>query len=271
MGVAEAIVPDSEVARFQEHGVMVLRDVFGDWVDILRRGVDANMNAPSFRERSYQPDDGSAPFFQDFCNWSRIPEFRDFVFHSPIAGCAAQLMRSRTARFFHDHILVKEPGSSVVTPWHHDQPYYCVAGRQNVSFWIPLDPISREIAIEYVAGSHLWGKDYRPKRFDGSDLYPGDSAEEMPDIGGLRDELEIVGWAMEPGDAVAFTFLTVHGAPANTSPRLRRRVFSARWVGDDAVFADRGAPTSPPFPDLALEDGEALDDPEFPLVYRASN
>ncbi len=51
-------------------------------------------------------------------------------------------MQSQTAKFFHEHTLVKPAGGSTVTPWHHDQPYYCVSGRQNVSFWIPLDPVA---------------------------------------------------------------------------------------------------------------------------------
>jgi ectoine hydroxylase-related dioxygenase (phytanoyl-CoA dioxygenase family) len=71
---------------------------------------------------------------------------------------------------------------------------------------------------------------------------------------------------MEPGDAVAFHFRTVHGAPANTSA-VPRRVFSARWVGADARFARRSGPTSPPFPDLTLADGAPIDVPEFPRVY----
>ena len=31
-------------------------------------------------------------------------------------------------RLFHDHLLVKEAGSAEPSPWHQDQPYYCVDG-----------------------------------------------------------------------------------------------------------------------------------------------
>jgi ectoine hydroxylase-related dioxygenase (phytanoyl-CoA dioxygenase family) len=226
------------------------------------------MAAPSALERTYRPGDGSAPFFQDFCNWRRIPEFRAFVFESPAARIAARLMGSRTARFFHDHVLVKEPGSSVPTPWHQDQPYYCVDGAQTVSFWTPLDTVPRDIVMECIAGSHRWGKRFRPRRFDGTPLYAQDDFEELPDIEAHRGEYRILGWDMEPGDAIAFSFRTVHGAPANVSSR-RRRVFSSRWAGDDAAFADRGGKTSPPFPDLKLRHGDPLDVPEFPVVYRS--
>jgi ectoine hydroxylase-related dioxygenase (phytanoyl-CoA dioxygenase family) len=258
---------DSEVEKFHADGAIVLRGVFADWVEPLRAGVAKNMASPSQYERTVKPADGSAWFFQDYCNWQRIPEFGDFALHSPAARIAARLMRSKSARFFHEHVLVKNPGTSVVTPWHHDQPYYCVDGEKTVSFWTPLDAVPRDVVMECVGGSHRWGKSFSPTRFDGTSLYLKDEFEAMPDISAKRQELDILGWDMEPGDAIAFSFRTVHGAPANRSER-QRRVFTSRWVGDDAVFADRGGRTSPPFPGLKLRHGEPLDAPEFPVVFR---
>ncbi len=107
---------------------------------------------------------------------------------------------------------------------------------------------------------------YRPKRFDGSPLYADEQFEDVPDIDAQRDQLVIRGWDMAPGDAIAFDFRTIHGAPANASP-VTRRVFSSRWVGSDARFVRRGASGSPPFPHLTLKDGAPFDAPEFPLVY----
>jgi len=37
----------------------------------------------------------------------------------------------------------RNPAPRQPTPWHQDQPYYNIEGRQNVSFWIPVDPVSR--------------------------------------------------------------------------------------------------------------------------------
>lgn len=256
-------VASDDAARFREDGVILLRGAFRDWVEPLRAGTEALMASPGPYERSYTPKDGSARFFQDLCNWQRIPEYRDFVQTGPGAAIARRLMASSGARFFHDHILVKEPGTSIVTPWHQDSPYYCVGGEQSVSFWIPLDPVARDQTLECVAGSHRW-RNHKPKRFDGTDLYEGDDTEELPDIDAHRGDYRIMGWAMEPGDAVAFDFRTVHGAPANTGSPRRRRVFSARWVGDDAVFIDRGGRGSPPLRHLTLKTGEPLDGPDFP-------
>ncbi|MCQ9615739.1 phytanoyl-CoA dioxygenase family protein [Paenalcaligenes niemegkensis] len=260
-------VSDTDVETFQRDGVVVLRNVFTDWVEPLREGIRKLMTDPSPMERSVVPQDGSAPFFQDLCNWQRIPEFTQFVLHSNAGALGAGLMRSNSARFFHDHVLVKQPGGTTVTPWHQDQPYYCVDGKQSVSFWIPLDPVARNVVMECVRGSHLWGEDFRPMRFDGTPLYENDNYEGLPDINAHRDEFDIAGWDMQPGDAIAFNFRTVHGAPGNPS-NIARRVFSARWVGDDAVYVDRDGKGSPPIKGLPLRDGEAFDAPIFPVVWR---
>jgi len=268
MTVQPRLVSEALIDEFQANGCAVIRGAFLPWIEGLKEGIEQNIANPSFRERTYKPDDGSAPFFQDFCNWDRIAGFRALVRKSPIARLAARLMRSKTARIFHDHVLVKEPGNSIATPWHQDAPYYLVKGSQSVSFWIPLDPVPRDRTIEFVAGSHLWSKLFRPDRFDGTRLYEGDESDPVPDIEGNRANYDIRGWAVEPGDAVVFDFRTLHGAPANGSAE-RRRVISVRWVGDDARFARRLGRTSPPFPDLEYEDGAPFDAPEFPLLHPA--
>jgi len=264
------LVTDTDVEAFRADGVVVLRQVFSGWVEPLREGVAAVMREPSPLERSVRPADGSAPFFQDLCNWQRIPGFRRFVFESDAARIAARLMQSNTARFFHDHVLVKQPGGSTVTPWHQDQPYYCVDGAQSVSFWTPLDPVSHDVVMECVRGSHRWGKGYRPMRFDGTRLYENDDFDTMPDIESMRPDLDIAAWDLEPGDAIAFDFRTVHGAPGNPSARSRR-VFSSRWVGDDATFAVRAGKGSPPFTGLTMKHGEPFDADIFPRVFPPPN
>lgn len=263
------MITETDIDSYQRDGAILIKGAFAPWVEQLRAGIDAVMADPSPYERSYAPKDGSARFFQDLCNWQRVAPLRDFVQEGPGAEIAARLMRSRVARFFHDHILVKEPGSSIVTPWHQDSPYYCVGGEQSVSFWIPLDPIPRATTLECVAGSHRWGVNHKPKRFDGTDLYENDTTVELPDIDAARDQYTILGWAMEPGDAVAFDFHCVHGAPGNNGRSERRRVMSARWVGEDAYFIDRKGRGSPPLRHVTLADGAPLEGADFPVVFRA--
>ena len=180
------MVTQTQISDFRAQGAVLLKGVLNDHIDEARQAIEQNIATPSWRERTYRPEDGTAPFFQDYVVWNQFDGYRNLVKKSPLAEIAAQLMSSETARIFHDHILVKEPGNSIVTPWHQDQPYYLVDGAQNVSFWIPLDPISRDRTIEYISGSHLWGKSFKPKRFDGSDLFEGDTSESIPDIDARR-------------------------------------------------------------------------------------
>jgi ectoine hydroxylase-related dioxygenase (phytanoyl-CoA dioxygenase family) len=228
------------------------------------------MESPSADVRVYRNEDGSGLFFGDYCNWARVPEYRAFVFDSPAARIAARLTRSRTIRLFHEHVLVKEPGTEVATPWHQDQPYYCVDGEQTCSLWTTLDPVAQEVCPEFVAGSHRWGKFYRPERFNRQPLNEADGLEAVPDIDGHRADYDIRSWAMEPGDTIAFSFRTVHGAPPNRSSQRRRRAFSSRWTGDDCRFAARSGVTSPPFRDVRLRHGDPLVADEFPLVIGGS-
>jgi len=264
------MIDQKQVNFFQKHGAICLKGYFIDWVDELRNGIEKLISNPSPRERSYTPKDGSAPFFQDLCNWQRIQEFRSFVYKSNAGKIASQLMQSNTSRFFHDHVLVKEPGSSIVTPWHQDQSYYCTSGLQTISFWIPLDQVSIETTLNCISGSHKWNKLHKPKRFDGTDLFENDKSDEVPDIDNNINNYDILSWAIEPGDAIGFNFRTLHGAPANSGSLLRRRVFSARWVGDDAIFVDKKGKGSPPFDHLTLKDGEKLTGNDFPLIYKSN-
>ena len=264
----QSAVTDEQIGAFRADGAVCLRGLFAGWVESLRAGVERNMAAPSADVRLYQGERGGR-FFGDYCNWDRIPEYRAFIFESPAAAVAAQLMGSRSVRLFHEHVLVKEPNADVPTPWHHDQPYYNVDGAQTCSLWIPLDHVPRNTSPEFVAGSHRWGKFFRPDRFNGTALNEGDDLEPVPDIDGHRGDYRILGWAMEPGDAVAFSYLTLHGAPANLQAANRRRAFSLRVVGDDARWAQRKGATSPPFRNVKLPHGAMLDAPEFPVLWQA--
>ena len=266
-------VDDARIEEFQEHGVTLLRGVFDDWIDSLRHGVERNLEDPGPFTKGYTPQGGSGRFFGDYCNWQRFTEYEEFVRHSPAGAIAGQLMRSRHARFFHEHVLVKEPGTEERTPWHHDAPYYGIDATKSCSLWIPLDAVPEDTCVEFVAGSHRWGRTFLPRMFSGEDYIRADDEHEpIPDFDNHRDDYDIRTWAVQPGDAIAFHFLTVHGAPANLSATRRRRAFSARFVGDDATWAVRSGRTSPPFPELTgrLAHGAPLDVPEFPIVWEVS-
>ncbi|SPH16997.1 hypothetical protein DEA8626_00511 [Defluviimonas aquaemixtae] len=261
--MAAKVTPDM-VAAFARDGTVLVKGLWSDWVDVIRAGIERNMSEPGpYAAENLKPGEGGR-FFDDYCNWTRIPEFREVIMGSDAAGTAARLMQSETVQLFHDHVLVKEPGTSKPTPWHQDGPYYFVEGRQTVSFWSPVDPV-REASLRCVAGSHLWEKEVLPTRWLSEETFYPDPDAYMPVPDPDAEGMRVLEWEMEPGDAVAFDFRTLHGARGNTTT-ARRRAFSLRLVGDDARYAERPGPTSPPFPGHGMKPGERLRADWFPFL-----
>ena len=243
------------IEAFRCDGAVVVRGLFRDWVDTIAAGIERNMREPG-------------RFFDDDCNWTRIPQFEQVVRASPAAeaAAAAAIMRSRRAQFFHDHVLVKEPGTRKPTPWHQDSPYYFVEGEQTVSFWIPVDPV-RGATLRLIRGSHLWPKPVLPVRWASDENFYGEKGDYRPVPDPDADPgLPVLEWALEPGDAVLLDFRTVHGARGNETG-ARRRVLSLRWVGDDARYVERPGPTSPPYPGHGMSPGQRLREDLFPTIW----
>ena len=259
-------VSETTIECYQRDGAVLIKGLFRDWVETLRGGVEENMRRPGpYATENLQAGDRGR-FFDDYCNWSRIEAFENVLRGSDAGRVAAQLMRSKQVQVFHDHVLVKEPGTSKATPWHQDSPYYFVDGEQNVSFWVPLDPVS-QTGLRCVAGSHRWPKMVLPTRWLSNDSFYPDADLYMPVPEPDNDEgYRILEWDMEPGDAVAFNFKTLHGARGNNTAK-RRRAFSLRLMGDDACYISRPGTTSPPFPDHQMHDGDTLRKDWFPLIY----
>ena len=257
------------ISEFRGNGAIVIRQLLTpDELSLLREGIEANLAQPSIRAKVASRPDDPGRFFEDFCNWQHNNAYRRFILESPLALAAQRLMGSSTVRLYHDHLHVKEPGTRQRTPWHQDQPYYNIDGEQNVSMWIPVDPVSRASTLEFVAGSHR-GPWLMPRTFmdHQAKWFPEGSLADLPDIEGAREQFPIVGWAIEPGDFVCFHMLTLHAA-AGVDDSVRRRVFSLRFLGDDIRHAPRRWTTSPEFPGLVdrLAAGAPMSDPMFPLL-----
>ncbi len=258
-----------QIAAFVRDGAIVIRQALNPpQLAQLEAGIEWNLAhlSPLAQVASEANDPGR--FVEDFCTWQSNPDYRSVLCDSALPDLARQLMQSQTVRLYHDHLLVKERGTRQPTPWHQDQPYYNVSGRQNVSFWIPVDPVPLESTLRFVAGSHT-GTWYMPRTFRSQQAkwFAEGSLAELPQIEANPDKFTQLAWSLEPGDAIAFHMLALH-ASSGVGQTHRRRVFSARYLGDDMRHAPRPWLTSPPFPGLAerLPDGAPLNDPLFPLL-----
>jgi ectoine hydroxylase-related dioxygenase (phytanoyl-CoA dioxygenase family) len=254
---------------YARDGAVCVRGAFGaDDIAVATAAIEANLADLSPRaKRASALDDGA--FVEDFCNWDRLAPMERFIRESSAAAVAGELTGSASIRLYHDHMLVKEPGTRQRTPWHQDQPYYNVDGRQNASMWFPVDPVPRKSSLELIAGTHR-GPWYMPRSFldDQAKWFPDGSLAEMPDFSADPDRWRVLAWELEPGDAVFFDMLTVHGSPGVSGPD-RRRVLSVRFLGDDMVHAPRRWTTSPPFDGLDAEipAGAPMDHPRFPVLW----
>jgi ectoine hydroxylase-related dioxygenase (phytanoyl-CoA dioxygenase family) len=262
-------LPEAAVSEYQRDGAIVLRGVLSaEQVALLAQGIEHNLAQLSPLAQVASQSDDPGQFVEDFCTWQSNPAYESIMRESALPTVAKALMQSNSVRIYHDHLLVKEPGTRQVTPWHQDQPYYNVSGRHNVSFWIPVDPVCVESTLRFVAGSHA-GTWFMPRTFRDKQAkwFPDGTLAELPALDAEPDRYTQLAWALQPGDAVAFHMLTLH-ASGGVGPSQRRRVFSVRYLGDDARHAIRPWRTSPPFAGLSdrLPDGAVMDDALFPVV-----
>ena len=105
-----------------------------------------------------------------------------------------------------------------------------------------------------------------PTRWLNEDNFYPDSDAYIPVPDPDAEGMEIVEWALEPGDAVAFNYWILHGARGNEAAD-RRRAFSLRLLGDDARYVERPGPTSPPFPGHGMLAGDKLRADWFPTLF----
>ena len=251
-GLLRTITPE-EVETYHRDGVLLLPEMFDkDWIELLNKGLDANIEAPTRRSRIWYKDTSGRSMFYDHTAWKGIEEYRKFIFNSPAAQICGQLMRSTTINFFFDSVFVRSTGTQFETPWHQDEPYWSVEGYDACSIWMPLGPVKRKNALSFVPGSHRLKTVF--KQYNFGDLNPvrkknvdqvdfSDIAEqEFPDINADPKRFGVVSWDMQPGDCIAFNGRTMHGGSGKLDDGCELRVFTTKWVGDDVriKFRDCG-------------------------------
>ena len=257
-------IAEEDIARYETDGAICLRGVIQDeWIERLRDATE-RLIADGGQDMSKKGESGR--FVGDLHVWRKDETFRAFALEGPTAAIAKALMRSNEVRLFSDQLFVKEPGTSSLTPWHHDQTYWPVLGDHVCSVWVPMDPVTVESSgLEYIRGSHRWGRRFDPEAFGDRSLDSlRDAAnEKMPDIDADRASYDFLSWDLGPGDCLVHHSLAVHGAGGNRSQTVRRRAISTRWFGDQAVYR----PTASFPPDVVgLQPGAPMTSAMFPRV-----
>jgi len=259
-------ITSDEIATYHRDGVVLLPGMFdGEWIDLLKQGLLANCDDPTDRSRVWDRDAAGRTMFYDSQAWQRIEEYRQFIFGSPAAQIASQLMGSARINFYFDAVFVRSPGSQFATPWHQDEPYWSVEGYDTCTIWMPLVPVKRENALAYVPGSHRLDSVFCQYNF--GNLNPGgktgidqvdfSSAAELafPDINTDPEGFGVVSWGMQPGDCVAFNSRIMHGGSGKLEDDCELRVFTTKWLGDDVRIKFRDCGMDPDHNAIMAEHG----------------
>ena len=254
-----------QINDYENLGVIIVRNIFKEWIEPLRVGFQKVLDKPSKHGRE-NVNKNEGRFFEDYCNWERIIEFKDCIFNSPAAEIMAEATSSRSSQIFHEHIFLKETGTHKETPWHQDMPYYCIEGNNTGSFWIPLDEVDKKNNIQLVMRSHKWSKLVRPTKWSNDKPWYKDNVDfmDLPKFDEFKKDILIPD--LNLGDAVLFNFKIVHGSSGNKTSKSRR-AFSMRFIGDDVRYIERGGPTSPPFNGINLKSGDYMREDWFPRVF----
>ena len=261
-------ITDRQVEQYERDGYVCLRGVFHtDWVEYMRDAVEEAAASPGPLAQVYTKPEGAGRSWGDHACWKRIPEFRNFIFHSPAPAIAARLTGSPHVNLFYDHLIVKEPGTVQRTPWHQDQPYWAVRGWQIITLWTPFDPVPAHNSLEVIRGTHR-GEAYNPFHFTTRQPFEGTGLPLMPDIESNRQDYKVVAHEMEPGDCLVLHAMMIHGAPGNTRSEERRRVLITHWAGADARYKVVEGELAINATDPGLEDGDPLDGcSHYPRVW----
>ena len=303
-------ITDDEVAAFARDGVVPLRGVLPlDWVDRLRvamqevfdrqtdvsraelatgqstrgarsdmvqqmlRALDSTDDPASVAVEAGHTPTGRSIVETDACSWHH--DLRDLYIDGPLGAIAARLTDSARVNLYSDQLFLKEPGSSVRTPWHQDQSYWLLQGTKVAVCWVPVDEVRLDSgAMGYVRGSHRWGVTFKPSDFtttNGVMTLPGlvtDGLEDLPPIDANPDDYDVVRFEAEPGDVIVHHWKTLHGSAGNVSADRLRRADSVRLAGDDVTFYNRPSSPEPFRHTVGLDDGDELDGVDrFPRVF----
>ncbi len=242
-----------EVETYQRDGVLLLQNMFDkDWIELLNKGLDKNIEAPTRRSRIWYKDTSGRSMFYDHTAWQDIEEYKKFIFNSSAAQICGRLTGSATINFFFDSVFVRSTGTQFETPWHQDEPYWSVEGHDSCSLWLPLVLVKQKSSLSFVPGSHHLKSVF--KQYNFGDLNPerkknvdqvdfSEIAEqEFPDINADSERFGVISWDMQPGDCIAFNGRTMHGGSGKLDDDCELRVFTTKWLGDDMriKFRDYG-------------------------------
>jgi len=245
------IVTDEQIRTYDRDGTVLIPGAFDDWV----AHIEAAVKDVIAEHRSGALDlDAGAPSTQNDLNivenfgggamalniFPYHAGFQEWLDESPAARMAAEIMQSKTARYWIDATFWKEEGAaSEGTPWHNDTCTWPFWGRQMTILWIALTDVDEGNGpMITVRGTHDGDGRYYSTFFP-QDIEPPEPYRPWQELmdQALAPDAEIQTWTMKKGDCLFMHPSTIHGSkPRSANAGVPRLAFSTRWLGDDVVW-----------------------------------
>ncbi|MEJ6632096.1 MAG: phytanoyl-CoA dioxygenase family protein [Oceanospirillaceae bacterium] len=234
------------------------------------------MKQPSSRFARHTKDDDAPGYFEDFWIWDCHQGFENFVFQSPAAKIAAELLSAKKINLVMDNWFFREAGSKSGAPFHHDISYFDFEGSICV-LWLPLDSVKKHEGIAWIKGSHLWNKLFLRTRFKDGHQEDGEAGEVngktyhlTPDILNNKQDYEFLAWDFELGDCVFFDMRTLHGSLNQVMPGKNVHRYTLRMAKEGSKVGYRGAWAQAERTIMeanGYQNGDELSGKMFPTLY----
>ena len=165
----EHTIIDTDLRRaYETDGVVCLRRAFDPhWLGVAADAIEQGRANPGPMYIDYSAETKPGTYCTDFWIWQHVPAMRAFIFESPAAGFAGEIMDVSAVMLVTDNWLVREAGAVNRAPWHHDGPYFDLDGKWCV-LWMALEPVGPGEGIVFLKGSHKWGRLFMPESFAGT-------------------------------------------------------------------------------------------------------
>ena len=242
-------VSAEDVTAYRRDGAVLIKGVLsGAELELLERGLEQIHGTPSDMFSRFEAPDGCGETMVDQFPSLRSRFLRQLLEEAPVAELAARLMGVPSAQLILDQMFYKRKGRIVPTPWHQDTAFLRVRGHDMARVWLSCDPSPPDVTVQVVRGSHLWNVVFDTpgaasdvvKAGEGSGFtYNGIGNSELPpvpDIEGHRDSFDILGFDVEPGDAVVFQGNVLHGAAGCDNHPYARRAITTMWGGPELCY-----------------------------------
>ncbi len=202
---------------------------------------------------------------RQICNaWKADRALAAVVLREDIGRACALLGRWSGARLNQDNLFWKPPGARAIG-FHQDSAYqdWAVPGEM-LSCWIALDATRAEGGtVEYVRGSHLWGRGPKNVGFHA----PEDPFADVLDTARAAgvDAPERVAIEVEAGDGVLHHGWIWHGSDMNHSTAPRRSLVAHCMPADSQFHSSKVGPIYGRYKRFGDTD---MDESFFPIVWR---